>query len=66
MKLLSNIGHTDTLKPETLRALGLTLSILLLVIAWGATIWLALQVSTVVLDSLRMIVELAGIAPDPQ
>lgn len=28
--------------------------------AWGLTIWVALQVSTIVLDTLHQIVELAG------
>lgn len=51
------------MKPETLRALGLTLSLLLLLGAWGAVIWVALQVSTVVLNTLDMIVELAAISP---
>lgn len=36
---------------------------LLLLIAWALVIWIALHVSTIVLDTLDMIVELAAISP---
>lgn len=36
---------------------------LALLIAWAIVIWVALHVSTIVLDTLDMIVELAAISP---
>lgn len=39
------------------------LSPLCLLIAWAIVIWVALHVSTIVLDTLDMIVELAAISP---
>ena len=36
---------------------------LLLLVAWAGVIWVALQVSTIVLNTLDMIIELAAISP---
>lgn len=51
------------MKPETLRALGLSLSLLLLLAAWAAVLMMAAHVSSIVLHTLDMIIELAAIAP---
>lgn len=51
------------MKPLHLRLIALSLCLLLLAAAWAVVIWVALSVSNVVLDSLQMIVELAGISP---
>jgi hypothetical protein len=40
------------------------LSPLALLVAWAVVIWVALHVSTIVLDTLDMIVELAAISPN--
>lgn len=40
-----------------------TLALLGLLAAWAAVIWVALQVSTIVLNTLQQIVDLAGISP---
>jgi cytosine/uracil/thiamine/allantoin permease len=50
--------RTDHLK----RFLAL-LAPLALLIAWAIVIWVALHVSTIVLETLDMIVELAAISP---
>lgn len=42
---------------------GPILLLVLAVGAWGAIIWVALQVSAVVLNTLDMIVKLAGMTP---
>jgi hypothetical protein len=43
-----------------LRLVALAVSLLVLLVAWAAVIWVALQVSTTVLNTLDMIVELAA------
>lgn len=48
-----------------LRQLVPILSRVALAICWAAVIWTACHVSTIVLESLQMIVELAAISPDP-
>lgn len=40
-----------------------TVAPLVLLIAWAIVIWVALHVSTIVLDTLDMIIELAAISP---
>jgi hypothetical protein len=51
------------MKPETLRLIGHASILLVLIGAWCAVIVTALHVSTVVLNTLDMIVELAAISP---
>lgn len=51
------------MKPETLRTIGHATILLVLIGAWCAVIYVALHVSTIVLDTLQMIVELAAISP---
>jgi hypothetical protein len=61
--VLSLTSHTDHMKTTWIRpTLAAVLSLVLLV-AWAAVLWVALTVSTVVLDTLDMIVELAAISP---
>jgi hypothetical protein len=43
-----------------IRLVALAVSLLVLLVAWAAVIWVALQVSTTVLNTLDMIVELAA------
>lgn len=50
---------------DWIRQLLAVLSPLALLIAWALVIWVALHVSTIVLDTLNMIVDLAAISPDP-
>lgn len=50
------------MKPQTLwNILNLVLT-MLAALAWAAVIWVALQVSTIVLDTLHAIVELAQLS----
>lgn len=51
------------MKVDRLRQLLALLAPLALLIAWAIVIWVALHVSTIVLDTLDMIVELAAISP---
>jgi hypothetical protein len=51
------------MKTMNLRLIALSFCALLLAIAWAIVIWIALSVSEIVLSSLDMIVELAGITP---
>lgn len=46
--------------PMKIRVLALALSLLSLALAWAAVIWVALQVSSTVLNTLDMIVQLAA------
>lgn len=46
-----------------LRLVALAVSLLVLLVAWAAVIWVALQVSTTVLSTLDMIIELAAMSP---
>jgi hypothetical protein len=43
-----------------LRLVALAVSVLVMLVAWAAVIWVALQVSSTVLNTLDMIVELAA------
>lgn len=61
--VLSLTSHTVHMKPETLRWIGYSTALLALVAVWVAVIVTALHVSTVVLNTLDMIVELAAISP---
>lgn len=47
------------MKPPRIQATALIVSLVSLFIAWAAVIWVALQVSSLVLNTLRQIVELA-------
>lgn len=51
------------MKRTGIRTTVLGAALALLLICWACVIWVALQVSTIVLQSLDMIVELAGITP---
>jgi hypothetical protein len=48
------------MKPETLRWIGISTAMLLAAVVWVLVIVAALHVSTVVLKTLEMIVELAA------
>jgi cytosine/uracil/thiamine/allantoin permease len=48
---------------SAIRRLFAMLAPLALLIAWAVVIWVALHVSTIVLQTLDMIVELAAISP---
>lgn len=56
-------AQTVPMKSLNLRLLALSLCGILLTIAWAIVIWVALSVSDIVLKSLDMIIELAGITP---
>lgn len=51
------------MKPETLHAIGTSFLILLALAVWGFVIWMACYVSTIILQTLQQIVDLAAIAP---
>ena len=51
------------MKPETLKAIGYSCWVLLLLGAWAGVLIVALHVSTIVLNTLDMIVELAAMSP---
>ena len=59
---LSLTSHTDHMKPETLRAIGLSLMLLLVVGAWAGVLVMAAHVSTIILDTLDAIVKLAALS----
>lgn len=46
-----------------LRLLPWLVATLMLVVAWALVIWVAIQVSATVLNTLDMIIELAAISP---
>lgn len=48
------------MKVPALRLAALAISMLVLLVAWAAVIWVALQVSSTVLNTLDMIIELAA------
>jgi hypothetical protein len=50
------------MKPTTLHWIGISTAMLLAAVVWVVVIVVALQVSTVVLDTLHMIVELAAMS----
>jgi hypothetical protein len=52
------------MKPETLNWIGIAASIIVLAIVWVVVIGVALHVSSIVLDTLEQIVDLAAISPD--
>jgi hypothetical protein len=56
-------SHTRHMRISAVRRLLAYLVPLILVIAWAIIIWIALHVSTIVLNTLDMIVELAAISP---
>jgi cytosine/uracil/thiamine/allantoin permease len=51
------------MKVDRIRQLFALLAPLALLCAWALVIWVALHVSTIVLETLDMIVELAAISP---
>lgn len=52
------------MKPETMRWVAIAASIILLAVVWVAVIATALHVSSIVLQTLEQIVELAAISPN--
>lgn len=46
-----------------IRLVALALATILLLLSWAVVLWVALQVSATVLNTLDMIVELAAISP---
>lgn len=60
LSLTSNTGHMN---PETLRAVGISAMALLVLVAWGFVLWMACYVSTIILQTLQQIVDLAAISP---
>lgn len=46
-----------------IRLVALGLATVLLLLSWGVVLWVALQVSATVLNTLDMIIELAAISP---
>lgn len=59
---LSNTRHTGHMKNGSLRAWLLSLLGVCVLVAWAIVIAVALSVSEIVLKSLHMIVELAGMS----
>lgn len=55
--------HTRPMRNAWIRQLLAIVAPLALLIAWAIVIFVALHVSTIVLDTLDMIVELAAISP---
>ena len=56
-------SHTRNMRTDRIKqALALIIPLVLLV-AWAIIIWVALHVSTIVLNTLDMIIELAAISP---
>jgi hypothetical protein len=51
------------MRTDRIRQVLAYLGPLVLLIAWSVIIWVALHVSTIVLNTLDMIVELAAISP---
>lgn len=60
LSLTSNTGH---MIPSKLSAPLWAIATLLLLLAWGAVIWVALQVSAIVLATLDAIIQLADLTP---
>lgn len=54
-------SHTGPMKPETLRGIGLSLMGVLTLAVWAYIIWMACYVSTIILQTLQSIVDLAAI-----
>lgn len=52
------------MKPETLHAIGTSCFLLLLLIVWGFVLWMACYVSTIILQTLQQIVDLAALSPN--
>lgn len=51
------------MKPEMLRALGISAMAFVVVLVWAFVLWMASYVSMIILDTLKMIVDLAAISP---
>jgi hypothetical protein len=51
------------MKPETLRLIGTSCWMFLLLLVWGFVIWMACYVSMIILQTLEQIVDLAAISP---
>jgi hypothetical protein len=56
-------SHTGPMQTETLRWIGIAVAMVAAAVVWVLVIVAALQVSTVVLNTLKMIVELAAMTP---
>lgn len=55
--------HSRPMRTSAIRRLIAMLAPVCLLLAWAVIIWVALHVSTIVLQTLDMIVELAAISP---
>lgn len=51
------------MKPETLHWIGTSCALLVVLLVWGFVIWMACHVSTIILQTLQQIVDLAAISP---
>ena len=51
------------MKPETLHAIGTSCALLVVLAVWGFVLWMACYVSTIILQTLQQIVDLAAISP---
>jgi hypothetical protein len=51
------------MNPETLRAVGISVMALVLLLLWGFVVWMACHVSLIILQTLQQIVDLAAISP---
>lgn len=51
------------MNPQTLRAIWTSILALLACLVWGFVLWMACYVSTIVLQTLEQIVDLAAISP---
>jgi len=51
------------MNPETLRAIGTSCMMFLVLLVWGFVLWMACYVSTIILQTLQQIVDLAAISP---
>ena len=60
--VLSLTSHTDPMENTRQKAIGLLILLVSAVAAWAAVIVVALQVSSTVLNTLRMIVDLAAMS----
>jgi hypothetical protein len=61
--VLSLTSHTGPMKPETLQLIGYSCFAFLALLVWGFVLWMACYVSTIILQTLQQIVDLAAISP---
>lgn len=53
--------HSGPMNPETLRAIGISCFAFLALAVWAFVIWMACYVSTIILQTLQQIVDLAAL-----